>query len=355
MQSSSKKHPENSNLAHLLTTQVPILDVRAPAEFAKGHLPNSFNLPILNDAERHQVGLAYKNDGQAAATQLGHKLVSGETKNSRIMQWQQLLQAHPTAHVMCWRGGQRSQIAQQWLAETGYRIDRVPGGYKACRQFYLQQLDQAALADKSWFVLAGRTGVQKTVLLNTLPNSIDLEGLANHRGSAFGAFITPQPSLASFENHLAADILRHHHSSLILEDESRMIGRVAVPEAWHLRMKRTPLVLLEASVEQRVEHIVAEYVDARSGNGETADSLLSHYRGALQRIKRRLGGALHQELDVLLGQAFAGQIGHDQWVRTLLQRYYDPMYDYQLKGKTERVIFRGGFAEAREFLLTQNL
>lgn len=354
MQSSSKKHPENSSLADFLTSRTPILDVRAPAEFAKGHLPNSFNLPILNDAERHQVGLAYKNDGQAAATQLGHKLVSGETKNSRIMQWQQLLQAQPTAHVMCWRGGQRSQIAQQWLAQTGYRIARVPGGYKACRQFYLAQLDQAALADKSWFVLAGRTGVQKTVLLNTLPNSIDLEGLANHRGSAFGAFITPQPSLASFENHLAAHILGHHHPSLILEDESRMIGRVALPESWHLRMKRTPLVLLEASVEQRVAHIVNEYVDDRLGNGETAESLLSHYRGALARIKRRLGGALHQELDELLGQAFADQIGHDQWVRTLLQRYYDPMYDYQLKGKTERVIFRGAFAEAREFLLTQN-
>ncbi len=323
-------------------------------EFTQGHLPNSFNLPILNDAERHQVGLAYKNDGQDAATQLGHKLVSGKTKNNRITQWQQLLKMHPTAHVMCWRGGQRSKIAQQWLAETGCPIARVAGGYKACRRFCLEQLEQAALADKSWFVLAGRTGVQKTVLLNTLPNSIDLEGLANHRGSAFGAFVTPQPSLASFENDLATHILRHHHPSLVLEDESRMIGRVAVPESWHLRMKRTPLVLLEATVEQRVEHIVKEYVDDRLANGETAHSLLSHYQGALQRIKRRLGGALHQELDELLGRAFAHQVGHDQWVRTLLQRYYDPMYDYQLKGKAERVIFRGAFEEVREFLLSQN-
>ena len=194
MQPSSKKHPEHEELIHLLADQRPFLDVRAPAEFAKGHLPNSLNLPILNDEERHQVGLTFKREGQLVATRLGHKLVSGDVKEARIALWQSYIDTHPEACVMCWRGGQRSQIAQQWLAESGYNVPRISGGYKACRQACLDILEQAAGAQKPWFVLAGRTGVQKTVLLNTLDNSIDLEGLANHRGSAFGAQNSPQPS-----------------------------------------------------------------------------------------------------------------------------------------------------------------
>ena len=354
MQPSSKKHPEHDVLTDLLANQKPLLDVRAPSEFARGHLPNSLNLPILDDEERHQVGLAFKREGQAAATRLGHKLVSGAVKDARIAQWQTYINAQPEASVMCWRGGQRSQIAQQWLASSGYNIPRISGGYKACRQVCMDILEDAARAPMPWFVLAGRTGVQKTVLLNTLPNSIDLEGLANHRGSAFGARNSPQPSLPSFENNLAVQYLRHQQTSLVLEDESRMIGRIAVPESWHLRMKKSPLVLLEATLEQRVEHIVDEYVDRRVAQGDSASMLEAHYRGALKRIARRLGGVLHKQIDDMIRLAFEHQADHQQWVRTLLRDYYDPMYDYQLKGKASRVIYTGTFTEVQAFLTQRN-
>ncbi|MCR9260525.1 MAG: tRNA 2-selenouridine(34) synthase MnmH [Pseudomonadaceae bacterium] len=354
MQPSSKKHPEHDELIHLLADQRPFLDVRAPAEFTKGHLPNSFNLPILNDDERHQVGLAYRTEGQLVATRLGHKLVSGEVKKARVNQWQTYIDSHPDACVMCWRGGQRSQIAQQWLAESGYVVSRVSGGYKAARQACLDILQEAALSQKPWFILAGRTGVQKTVLLNTLNNSIDLEGLANHRGSAFGARSSPQPSLPSFENNLAAHYLRHTHPSLILEDESRMIGRIAVPESWHLRMKKSPLVLLEATLEERVEHIVNEYVDTRLSQGDSTSRLQAHYRSALKRIARRLGGLAYQQIDDMICRAFEHQADHHQWVRTLLRDYYDPMYDYQLEGKASRVIYTGTFPQVQAFLRAQS-
>ena len=354
MQPSSKKHPEHEELIHLLADQRPFLDVRAPAEFAKGHLPNSLNLPILNDEERHQVGLTFKREGQLVATRLGHKLVSGDVKEARIALWQSYIDTHPEACVMCWRGGQRSQIAQQWLAESGYNVPRISGGYKACRQACLDILEQAAGAQKPWFVLAGRTGVQKTVLLNTLDNSIDLEGLANHRGSAFGAQNSPQPSLPSFENNLAVHYLRHTEPSLVLEDESRTIGRLAVPESWHLRMKKSPLVLLEATLEQRVEHIVDEYVDTRLSQGDSPGMLEAHYRGALKRIARRLGGLAYQQIDDMIHLAFEHQADHHQWVRTLLRDYYDPMYDYQLEGKASRVIYTGTFPQVQAFLTARN-
>ncbi|XOV84719.1 MAG: tRNA 2-selenouridine(34) synthase MnmH [bacterium] len=354
MQPSSKKHPEHDALIELLARQTPLLDVRAPAEYTQGHLPNSFNVPILNDDERHQVGLTFKTEGQEAATRLGHRLVSGPVKDARLAQWQHYIRQNPDARLMCWRGGARSQIAEQWLAASGYPIPRISGGYKAARQACMAVLENAARAQMPWFVLAGRTGVQKTVLLNTLPNSIDLEGLANHRGSAFGAQTSPQPSLPTFENNLAVHYLRHPHASLVLEDESRMIGRLAVPESWHLRMKKSPLVVLEATMEQRVAHIAREYVDTRLRQGESAEQLEAHYRSALKRIARRLGGLLYRQIDEMIQRAFAQKCDHQQWVHRLLKDYYDPMYDYQLKGKAGRVIYTGTFNEVQAFLSARN-
>ena len=160
------------NLA-LLKSGIALLDVRAPQEFAKGHLPNSLNLPILSDAERQAVGTAYKQHGSEAATALGHELVSGSVKSNRVQTWADYLTREPAARVMCWRGGQRSQIAQQWLAEQGHTVQRVPGGYKALRQLCIRVLNAAAQSQQPWWVVAGRTGVQKTVLIRGIPAAID--------------------------------------------------------------------------------------------------------------------------------------------------------------------------------------
>jgi tRNA 2-selenouridine synthase len=253
------ERPDHS-LLEVLQQAIPLLDVRAPVEFERGALPDSSNLPILNDEERQSVGTTYKHSGKQAAQALGHKLVSGQIKAERVAGWRAFVRGHPNARVMCWRGGQRSQLAQQWLAAEGVEAERIPGGYKALRQTCMATLEQAPAAGKDWWVVAGRTGVQKTVLINQLTNSIDLERLAHHRGSAFGAHSQAQPCPASFENSLACAFLRHSHRMLVLEDESRTIGRLALPANWHAQMQQAPLVLLEADVQQRVQHIAAEYV-----------------------------------------------------------------------------------------------
>ncbi|MEZ5559506.1 MAG: tRNA 2-selenouridine(34) synthase MnmH [Pseudomonadales bacterium] len=336
-------------LADLLARATPFLDLRAPAEFARGAVPGACNLPILDDDERHRVGLTYKQQGQAAAEALGYQLVSGAVKAARVEAWSRFARAHRDAWLYCWRGGQRSQIAQTWLAAAGWDVPRVPGGFKALRHTCLAVLESVP-ASKPWCVLAGRTGSGKTVLLNRLAHSIDLEGLAHHRGSAFGAMTTPQPAPVGFENALAVALLRHQGHTLIVEDESRSIGRVAVPDPVFERMQNAPLAVLEVPFEQRCANIVADYVTAPLTAGTTAAELEARYRAALERIRRRLGGARTQSVEQSLVAAFARHADHSGWVAMLLRWYYDPMYDYQLERKAQRVRIRGGWEEISAFL-----
>jgi tRNA 2-selenouridine synthase len=329
----------------------PLLDVRAPAEFKVGQLPNSVNLPILNDEERTHVGIVYKQQGQETAIAVGHRLVSGEIRSQRLESWSAFCRGNPDAMVMCWRGGQRSGLAQQWLADSGIDIPRVEGGFKALRTACLTTLDQPK---KSWWLISGRTGSAKTVLIQDLDTSIDLEGLANHRGSAFGRRLSPQPTPVTFENTLAVEYLQHASNTLVVEDESRTIGRLGLPLAWHAQMQQAPVALVEVTQEERIEHIHKEYVVDALGEhtaaGLPASALQAHYEEAVSRIQRRLGGQRTQQLSQLIQQAFAGQANHRDWISYLLREYYDPMYDFQLQRKIHRVAFRGDAAAVTEFL-----
>ena len=335
----------------LLKTQPPLLDVRAPVEFRQGKLPNSFNAPILNDAEREQVGTTYKRDGHDAAVLLGHELVSGATRTQRIEQWQKYCLENTDAQIMCWRGGQRSALAQQWLAAQGVQRERVAGGFKAVRHGSLHVL---ANPQKRWWLVSGRTGSAKTPLVQSLQSGIDLEGHANHRGSAFGRRLTPQPTPVTFECALASAYLRLPGENLVVEDESRTIGRIGLPQVWHEQMLQAPIALVEASFEERVEHIHKEYVaealDEHRNAGLMPTDLLGRYEEALVRIKRRLGGARLADLTLRLQQAFAGKTDHRDWISYLLREYYDPMYDFQLQRKTARIQFRGCHADVAAFL-----
>ncbi|HBM45267.1 MAG TPA: tRNA 2-selenouridine(34) synthase MnmH, partial [Halomonas sp.] len=115
----------------VIASNTPLIDVRAPVEFAQGSLPGAVNLPLMVDEERHQVGIAYKQQGQQAAIALGERLVSGEIKQARVAAWQAYLAQHPDASIYCFRGGLRSQIAQQWLVDAGLHRPRIEGGWKA--------------------------------------------------------------------------------------------------------------------------------------------------------------------------------------------------------------------------------
>lgn len=342
----------------IFTEDIPLLDVRAEAEFAKGAFPNACNIPILDDRERHEVGICYKKKGQEAAVALGHTLVSGDVKAARVKAWQAFIESHPGAMLYCFRGGQRSRIAAQWLAEAGTPIERIAGGYKAMRRYLLSQFD----ALPPLIVVAGRTGVGKTELLMALDNAIDLEGRANHRGSAFGGHLDPQPSQIDFENGIAIDLLKLSENApaqpVFVEDESRMVGKVAVPQRLFDEMKTCPVILLEDALDSRVNRIHGEYVldrwracRERTGDEDAAHALLSDYLNtAMDAIEKRLGGQRHKELKAILARALLAQQDgdfecHKAWIEALLHDYYDPMYNYQIEKKKERVVFRGTRSE----------
>ena len=337
--------------SELLAGDVPLIDLRAPVEYARGAFPASVNLPLLNDAERRVVGLTYKRDGREAALARGRELVSGETRAQRIRAWAEFAGGHAGCWLYCWRGGLRSRIAQSWLEEAGVPLPRVAGGYKNLRRVCLNTLEGAAGDAKPWLVLAGRTGSGKTRVIAKLANAIDLEGLALHRGSAFGARPGGQPTPIAFENALAVAYLKHRAHTLVLEDESRTIGRLALPAAWFERMGAAPLVLLEASTEERARNIRTEYVDEPLARGLPAAQLKDRLAGSLDRIRKRLGGDRHRMIGAALDEGFRNG-DHEAWIRLLLDWYYDPMYDYQLTSKQGRIVFRGGTEAVLQYLRT---
>ena len=127
--------------ADLALLQRPLIDVRAPIEFAAGALPGAINLPLMDDDERREVGIRYKHAGQASAVELGNRLVSGESREARLVAWEQAIKAAPDSVIYCFRGGMRSKISQQWLAERGYPLPRIRGGWKAMRTRFIETLE----------------------------------------------------------------------------------------------------------------------------------------------------------------------------------------------------------------------
>jgi tRNA 2-selenouridine synthase len=335
--------PLIADTSRVLRDGLPLVDLRAPVEFARGAVPNAVNLPLLTDDERAAVGTCFKQRGQAAAIALGESLVSGAVRAGRIALWQSFVESHPDALLYCWRGGLRSERVQQWLAEAGHAVPRIAGGFKALRQTCLDALAHVS-ATQRIVVLAGRTGSGKTALLEQFANAVDLERLANHRGSAFGAAATAQPPPISFENALAVELLRRAAAPcILLEDESRTIGRIGLPDCLHAAMQRAPLVVLEVPRVERARHILGEYVTAPRAAGVDVVALRDRYLAAADRIARRLGGTRHATVRGAIVDAFGGggESAHLRWIECLLEWYYDPMYDYQLQRKAGRVSVRG--------------
>lgn len=331
-----------SQLRAVFTQAMPLLDLRAPVEFARGAFPRAVNRPLMSDDERAAVGTCYKQHGQAAAITLGHQLVAGAVREERMRGWQDFARQHPEGALYCFRGGLRSQTVQQWLADVGVVLPRVEGGYKALRQCLLHVLETRPAA-LSWVVIAGRTGSGKTHLLTSLPQHLDLEGRARHRGSAFGRLLEPQPTQIDFENAVAVDLLhlRAESGPVFVEDESHLIGRSAVPAALRAAMDAAPRVELDLPLEARVDGILDDYIHDLGRRFAARDGELGSQRhrerllGDLARIQRRLGGVRYQSLRTQMEDAFAVQQrtgavdGHRQWIRALLTEYYDPMYDHQ--------------------------
>lgn len=339
-------------LISLLEKQTPLIDVRAPIEFKKGSLPTSVNLPILLDDERHQVGKTYKKFGSGPATDLGFNLVSGDLKEKRVKKWLNFISDNPSAQIYCARGGQRSKIAQEWIAEKGVSIPKIEGGFKSLRNECLNFIEKASSDEKKWIVVAGMTGTNKTGIISLLNNGIDLEGLANHRGSAFGGFETPQPSPIDFENSLACNYIQIKNKTVIFEDESRTIGRLVIPEKFYNRIISSEIVIINEPIDVRVDHIYEEYVHDALVN-QTNDDLKRKLSDQLSKISKRLGRDNFIKINEQLQIAFQkdSRESHHIWIHELLTNYYDKMYYYQLEKKKDRCIFSGSWKEVKKYLI----
>ena len=356
--------PLINNYRQLLLDDIPMIDVRAPVEFVNGGLASSINLPLISDDERHQVGLRYKNNGQQSAIELGHQLVHGEIKQQRLQAWQDFMQANPNGVLYCARGGLRSQLTQEWLAEAGVECPKVEGGYKSLRGFLYEYLMDYC-ANNMFTIVSGMTGTGKTEIIKTMPNGLDLEGAANHKGSSFGRPLDKQPAQIDFENRIAIDLLkvedRHPRSMVVLEDESRNIGARHIPHYFADRMAQSQFVVIDMDFEERLERLWQEYVVERylktmAYFGARGEQEFARYlRESLLRVQKRLGGQRTRELQASMDASLKVQhqdnfAGHRHWLTVITKEYYDPMYSYQLEKKKELVVFRGSREEVVEWL-----
>lgn len=348
----------------LILNGIPLLDVRASIEFLLGHLPTSANYPILSDDERVAVGICYKVTGRDEAVALGHQLVSGENQENKIKAWQKFYRENSNAVVYCARGGMRSKLTQSWLKDLGIDLPRVHLGYKGLRNYLLSAMN--AVNDHPILVVSGDTGTGKTELLQGFSAKIDLEGLANHHGSAFGKNITQQPAQATFENALAVDYIQKQQSPIwFVEDESRSIGKIYLPESLYEKMCQSPLVVVEEALEKRLYRISQLYFVEMSqkyrdvyGEEEGWIQYSEYLQKGLSALQKRLGLTRYTVLQRYLDKALQDQIKtnniemHFLWLSPLLTEYYDPMYQYQLNKKKDRVIFRGDYQSVRDFMLS---
>ncbi|EPA0113883.1 tRNA 2-selenouridine(34) synthase MnmH [Enterobacter ludwigii] len=345
----------------ILASDTPLIDVRAPIEFAQGAMPAAINLPLMNDDERAAVGTCYKRQGPDAALALGHSLVAGSTREMRINAWREACLSHPTGYLCCARGGQRSHITQAWLKARGVDYPLIAGGYKALRQTAIEVT--AEQVQKPMVLIGGCTGSGKTLLVKQHAQGVDLEGLAHHRGSSFGRTLTPQLSQASFENQLAVVLLKKEAARWVLEDEGRMIGSNHLPECLRDRMVQAPVVVVEDPFDVRLERLREEYfdhmwADFSAAFGEEAGwkAYSEYLHHGLFAIRRRLGLQRFADFTALLDSALQEQQrsgitdAHLRWLAPLLNDYYDPMYTWQLAKKAEKIVFRGTFEDVADWL-----
>lgn len=365
---------DNSDYRRIFINDLPLMDVRAPVEFAKGAFPTSINLPLLDDQQRAAIGTEYRQHGQEAAISLGWDLLTPALKTQRQQQWLEFIQAHPEGYLYCFRGGLRSKITQQLIAEAGFHYPRVFGGYKAMRRFLIESLEQLG-ATTEMILVSGRTCSGKTRVLAQLATQIanstlDLEATAHHRGSAFGSYLHEQPNQINFENALAIALLKHNHHRarpVFVEDEGKLIGRLALPDHLRQAMKQAPRVVVHTRLSDRIDIALQEYVienlatlQQRWGEEEGMQQFFDYLLNNLARIKKRLGGLRHAELLTMFESAIdslqaGGNVeGFIPAIQTLLVEYYDPMYDYQSGLDKGGIVFEGSADEVVQWAREQH-
>jgi len=334
-----------------LSLPMRFLDVRSEGEYDAGHFDGFLCAPILNNIERAAVGTTFKSFGQQAAIELGVKFTEQKRK-AIASEWHQ--SPHMKSYiVMCFRGGLRSKYACEWLSElcsVDQRVYQVEGGYKSVRTNLLRELENKKVA----VILSGLTGSGKSRLLRdcNLP-SLDLERLANHRGSAFGELIGGQPTQVQFENNLAVEWIKLGSNKFVAEDESRLIGRRVLPVGVKETLESAEIIEVVVPFESRIRNIFDEYVKEPLENEYSLENLCELRLKQLTSVSKKLGGAEFAHISTLLETAFkdgAEFEPHAQWISRLLKNYYDPMYKFSSERRSRKVIFRGDYQECLEWM-----
>jgi len=304
-----------------LSARFPVIDVRAPLEFQQGHIPNAVNIPLFDDQERKVVGTAYKQVNKETAMYAGLEF-AGKKLVRLAKQGKRAAGKNRTLLVHCWRGGMRSK-SMVWLFETmGLTCYLLEGGYKSYRSYVREVL----ATPLNLLVIGGRTGSGKTAILHHLSlegeQVIDLEGLAHHKGSAFGALgEADQPSTEQFENDLCRAILPLDSEKVTwIEDESRNVGKCVIPGELYSQMRETDIIFLDISRELRARHLVDDYAKYEQ----------EALRACVLKIEKRLGG--DRTRDALEA------IDRKDYFQTAMitLHYYDKAYMYSLEKNHER-------------------
>ncbi len=302
-----------SDIRNFLAGGAPVIDVRSEGEFAAGHIPGAISLPLFNNTERAEIGTLYKQQGRQTAILKG--LEYAGAKMQTLASNGLALAKDGKIAVHCWRGGMRSSSVAWLLEGVGLDVKVLEGGYKSYRRLCLELF----AVPRRLTIIGGKTGSKKTDILNELQGvaaqTLDLEALANHRGSAFGyATDGTQPTQEQFENDLGMVLFKSDADRpLLVEDESRLLGRLHIPDPFWFQMRAAPVWVLEWPIEKRIEHLMADY-----------EAPAEKIRANLKAIHKRLGMERYKTALTALDE---GRL--DEVCRTVLD-YYDRAYAYGL-------------------------
>lgn len=297
---------------------VPVLDVRSPSEYAHARIPEAISFPLFSDEERHEIGYLYKQVSQSAAMVKGLEIAG--PKMADFVQRASSIAPGREVGVYCWRGGKRSGSMAWLLENAGFSPIVLEGGYKAARRLFINSFSKRYVFVR----LGGRTGSGKTRILHALKEAgqqvIDLEGMAHHRGSAFGHLgLAVQPSNEFFENRIGESLLLMDPGRLIwVEDESRHLGKRTIPQPFWRYLTIAPVIHLDVSENLRIDEILRQYAI------QDVESLKESFR----KISKRMGAQF-------VKKALGCLEDHDlEGATRLALSYYDKAYDFHLKNQT---------------------
>lgn len=304
-----------------ISDEAILIDVRSPKEYEEAHITNAINLPLLTDEEREEVGYAYKNVSVEKAKILAVKYGS----NKLLEIFQKLISLYSRNKKMvfyCARGGMRSEVITSTINSLGYRAYKLEGGFKAYRNFIINAIPKANENIK-YIVLHGKTGVGKTILLNSLESKnydvLDLEKGANHRGSILGSVgLGKSSSQKHFETFIYDKLKNRKSDFMFIESESKRVGNAFVPDSVMNSMRKGYHILIEIPMEERIKILKDEYLGYKNVDNEIKECIL--------RLDRHVGKKFLNSLSELLDEK-----KYDEVVEQLNEKYYDPLYEKSIR------------------------